>query len=187
MCEKGGVSAVIRPVGVEHLDFGDGRFSVFLNEIVLYEKQIFPGHSQRMLTKKSEEIFPCQGAKSIQMLYFHVFLRKAVKVAQNLPFSHFHRVQEIASDLLQVFRCVTGKDINGFVTDLHIEFTENQLDAVFCGFCTLIVLTGQQFQNEVRLMNKRGCVPCGLVCGGFGEHRILHIRELLVCESLDLI
>ena len=99
---EGGVTAVIGPVGVDHLDLGDGRFAVFTVEILLAYFRIRQIHRETALVDEPLEAFVVQLVESgddldlrrLGDLHFECVLRFQG------GFAGFDRVDHILFDLL---------------------------------------------------------------------------------------
>ena len=99
---EGGVTAVIGPVGVDHLDLGDGRFAVFTVEILLAYFRIRQIHRETALVDELLEAFVVQLVESgddldlrrLGDLHFECVLRFQG------GFAGFDRVDHILFDLL---------------------------------------------------------------------------------------
>ena len=46
LCHKGSVTAVVRPIGIQHADFGNSRLTVLLVKIFLAPQKVIQAHSQ---------------------------------------------------------------------------------------------------------------------------------------------
>ena len=65
---EGGVAAVIRPVGVDHLDLGDGRVALFGAEVFLAELDVAQIHGKAVVLDELLQLFLAQLVEAFQHL-----------------------------------------------------------------------------------------------------------------------
>ena len=69
---EGGVTAVVRPVGIDQADFGNGRVALFRFEVVLAEHNVGVVHDQALFIAEILQRSVIQSAEAVQG--FHLSL-----------------------------------------------------------------------------------------------------------------
>ena len=100
-CGKSSMTAVVRPVGIQHTDFRHGRVSFFfLLEIILNVQEILKGHGKAQRIIEIFQLLLLQSGKSIQNLHILRFLkiiRQRFRLFQS-GFSGIHRINAVGFD-----------------------------------------------------------------------------------------
>ena len=168
---KSGMTAVVRPVGVDHPDFGNGGIPVFLScKIVLQELQVIQIHGKTQGIQKLRQSSFIHGDKAGNS---RNALGQSVLYCQSFghfqrSFPAFHRVNDMLLDGgdLIVRQCAFQHiDLGG--ADSGTVTLAQDLNTLGSGVCPLVELTGQRLYGEH-----------DLACGHFvGDGIHLRLRE----------
>ena len=180
--QEGGMTAMVRPVGVNHPYFGDGRITLFLTgKIALQELQVIQLHCQTQAgthflqrgcihgDKAGYGIHLC-GDCVIGSQCFRLFLGSL---------SGIHRVNQIATYFIQIrIGQLAAQHIDMGCRYLRTFSLGHQLDTLGTGIRTLVILTRQRFhcQNPVITLRHRILLIIAIVYHRFGEHDVLCLR-----------
>ena len=150
--QEGGVTTVIRPIGVDHAHFCDGRVALFFPcEIALQELQVIQLHCQ---TQTGAHLLQCGSVHGNEALYGVNFCRDCIVCFQRLRLccgglAGVNRIDEIAADLVQLFiGQLAAQHIDMGCCYLRTLALCHQLDTLRTGIRALIVLTRQRFNRE---------------------------------------
>ena len=172
--EEGGVAAMIRPIGVDHADFGDGGVPAFgIPEVSLAEGQVVNIHGKAVIGHKTGPVSRRHGGEIQQG--FHGGGHGIAHVQRFHPVKRggaaFHRVYQMGAYFgefhvgdFAVDEVDPGGGHGGAFLAGH------NLDALGAGIGPLVVLAGQIFHGE-HPASGLGQVFVGQVNLGFGEHR----------------
>ena len=67
-CEECGMTAVVRPICINHADFGDGRVTLFADKVILTECDVVLVHSKTVILYKIGKFTLCQFAEAVECL-----------------------------------------------------------------------------------------------------------------------
>ena len=154
------MSAVIGPVGVDHLDFGDGRNAAFALEVFLADFDVAFVHGQ---TAVCDELFQRRFIHIVESFDGFDRLRKLVFNAQGLRhvegcLAHLDRIDNEADDLLQFLRSHRAADQIDFgARHQRTLLLGDDLDALGSGVRSLIVLSRQRFDCKDRIAHFGEC------------------------------
>ena len=150
-CQECGMTAVIRPVCINHFDFCDGRISVFALEIRLTYFDVVQIHCQTLICYKlcqcsfvhfAETVQCCHGSRNV------IYHFQCICFCQS-SFSGFHRVDNIFLDSFHIrVAQITVQQVNFRALYQRSVLFGNNLDTFCCGVCSLVELTGQKFHCE---------------------------------------
>ena len=150
--QEGGVAAVVGPVGVHHAYLGDGRVALFLiAEVGLQELEVIQIHRKTHVCQQVGErrFVHVDKAGDRRNRGRDRILDLEGRGLVHGRFARFHRVDQVAADLVHV-RC-------GQVALKYIDFRRRnrraltagqQLDALRAGVRALVELAGQRLDRE---------------------------------------
>ena len=169
--QKGGVAAVIGPVGVDHADLGDGGVPALVGEVPLAEGDVVHVHGEAVVPDEGGKARPVQGPKTRQGLHLGgdgVGRPQGLGLLQG-RFPGLHRVDDVFLDLGDL---PLGQ---GPVEDVDLGGADqgplplgDELDALGRGIRPLVELARQILHGEHR--------PAAEV-GGLGGRVHLGLRE----------
>ena len=151
LSHEGGVTAVVRPVGVKYANFSNGRFAVFFIKVFLAPEQIFNAHCQAHFFTQSFCFFTSHGQETSDACNFSRFFASAFQSFRFAPFSFasFNRVDAVCFNFSNfIFAQFAFKNIYFSSCNHRTIFLGNQLNALFRKVFALVVLTGQQFHSK---------------------------------------
>ena len=187
---KGGMPAVIRPVGVDHLHFGDGGVTVLgIPEVGLTAECVVQIHGKALGTDKLLQTGPVQSGKA---LYRSNSLRHSIAGLQGLrhlqrSLPGFHRVDQIGLDPLEfLIGDVALQYIDPGILHGGTLTQGGELDALGAGIGPLVELTGQVLNGKDLAVTGRELV-IDHIHRGLGEDGIPHRIEYLPADALHII
>ena len=149
---EGGVAAMVRPVGVHHLQLGDGGIPMGLVlKVVLEEAQIIHIHGKTILVNERCKTLTVQGGKALQRGNLSgnlIGLLQTLRLLEaGLP--ALHGVDYIVPDLLKLFRgdgTIEGVDLGS--RDQRTLTAGKDTNTLGTGIGPLVILTGQRFYGK---------------------------------------
>ena len=151
-----GVTAVVRPVSVNHPDFRDGWVTVFgILEIILTELDVIQIHCQTVFPNECIQLFLGAVAESMQGLDFGrdfiVGIERFRLVEGSLP--AFYRVNQIRLNLLKFcIGHIAADDINLSGANPTAFALQQNLNTLFTAVCPLVKLSRQVFGSKHSLI-----------------------------------
>ncbi len=186
---EGGVTAVVRPVGVQHADFGDRGIPVLAAEIVLTEGNVIGIHGEAQIPDHRLQPLAGESTEAFQRFHFRrdLILRTQGVGFRELSFPRLHGVDDVFFDLLQfLFSEITVQGIDLGRADRRAFALRQDLDALRRRIRPLVELTGQKFHRK----------NCGIFQYGFvidkiqlrlRKHGFYRIAEQFFRETLRII
>ena len=157
---EGGVTAVVGPIGVDHLDLGDRGVSAFGFEIILAERDVALVHGKTHIADHSRKTVAVKVDEAVQGCNLGGDLVNGLQGCGKLHgcLAAFHGVDHVffdTRDLLFGKIAVEAVDLRG--ADGGTLALGNDLDALCRGVCSLVKLTGEVFngENESAVIVKR--------------------------------
>ncbi len=146
-CGESGVSAVVRPVGIQHADLGDGGIAVLgIAEIGLNELEIRPGHGKTQGGIQFFQRAVIHGGKSVEDLHiirFGIFGLQGGGLFHS-RFAGIHGVDAVGLDAVKVLSGqVTLKQIGDRRAHHRFLLFIEKLQALLSAVCALVKLTGK--------------------------------------------
>ena len=143
---KGGVAAVVGPVGVDQADFGDGGVAVLGLEVILAENNVGMVHGQALFHPERLQRGVIQLQKAGQRLHRggdgKLHLEGVAPLQGRL--AGFHRVDDIFLDGVQIFAGEGAfQQIHSCAAHVGALALAEQLDALGGGIRPLVKLAGQ--------------------------------------------
>ena len=146
--------AVIRPVCIEHLQFGHRQIALFLiTEIRLHMDQVRQRHRQAFLLPQCLQGIRIKTDEALDDRYRfdgHIFL---VGQDAKILLAHLHRVDQILTDrshLLFADRAIHHDDVSALDDDIALVVEQHQTLLGAVG--PLIILPRQAFIGDIRLI-----------------------------------
>ena len=188
-CVECCMTAVIRPVCIDHFDFCDGRISVFAQEVVLAYFDVVQIHCQTHVFHKFIQTSFVQFDEAFQCCYFcgdFVLNIQCFKCIQ-CCLSGFYGIDQEFFDFCYISVCQFAvQNIYFCRSDQGSVLFGNDLDTFCCGSCSLVKLTGQEFHCECY------CAVCGQFCQqiiqlGFGEYCFCAVIEQVFIQTFCIV
>ena len=187
---EGSMAAMVRPVGVDHLDFRDGGVASLFGEVGAAELDVAQVHGEAAVRDEGGQALVVELAEAVD--HFHVCRRDEFhlqgfgQVVACLPC--LDRVDDVALDGFD------GIVIEGAGEDVDLRAAHggalalaDQLDAFACAFGALVELAGQEFDGEDGAsLGGVDCVGCGVALG-FAEDGGHAAVEQLAVDALDVV
>ena len=187
---KGGMAAVVRPVGIHHTDLRDGGVPLLLiPEIGLEELQVVQVHGQPQLGEQAGQSGLVQGGKALDHGHMVGGLVGADQggrlVHGGLP--ALYRVDEVAADLVQILLSEpAAQQVHLGVGDQGAVHPGHELDALGGGVGPLVELPWQGLhrQDAVGILGDGESLVIHRIHLGLGEDDAL---GLLIDRGVDLV
>ena len=187
------VTAVIRPVGVDHADLGDGRIALFLAcKVILEELQIVQIHCQTEGGQQLLQSSLVHGDKALDGLDGG---RDGVVGIQRLRLvrgclAGVHRVDQITADLVQILvGQLAAEHVDVRRSDLRTLALRHQLNALCTGVGALVILTRKRLDRQngiVTFRHGEGLVIAN-VNHRLGEHNVLRSGIDIRINALNVV
>ena len=149
---KCGMTAMIAPVGIQHLDFGHGRHSIFLAEIISGKEEVLLTHGQREAFVKSAKSIVVHGKEIFDLR--NGFRRRRVgadgcRFFQG-NFRGIHRVDGILFDFKDIFigEFLTSQSPYTAAAKSFDPMTGDDFQTLGSRIGPLVVLTGKEHKAE---------------------------------------
>ena len=187
--QEGGVTAVIRPVCIDHTYLGDGRLASFRLKVILTEGDIVGVHSQAVLLDKLLEAFFVQRKEAVKGSYGSRDLIVSLEGLRLLEsrLTRFNRVDDILLDLSNIIgRKVAVKGIHLCGTDDRSLKLRDDLDALSGTVSALIKLTGQKLNRKCSRTAQINITRCNIKLR-LGEYRFYSVIEQVFGDILSII
>ena len=166
---EGGVAAVIGPVGVDHLDLGDGGVALLGAEVLLAELDVAQIHGQPLLTDELLQALFVQLVEAVQHRHCggHRVLHLQGGLGVQRSLAGLHRVDDILLDLghLLIGQGAFQQVDPGRAHQRALALAD-ELDALGGGVRTLVELAGQVLHRESHTL------VCGQLCIGVVHRRL---------------
>ena len=171
---EGGVAAVVRPVGVDHLDLSDGRIAALFSEVGAAELDVGQIHGQAALVDEAGQLVIGKGGEALDDLHVGRALEGHGQGVARLKrgFAGLHRVDDVALHGLHVivgeiaFQVVHHRRTHSGALALADE-----LDALARRIGALVELAGQKLHGEHGRTVGLGQLEGSGVGLRLGEHR----------------
>ena len=188
---EGGMTAVVGPIGIQHLDFRNGGIPVFLLEVGLDVGQVFKAHGQFLLLQKICQSFLAHFPKARENGYRSRFFPGHIQGFRffNGSFLGFHRVDAVMFDFLHIgFGQVPFQQEHFGSGHNGTGALGNQLDALGSEIFPLVVLAGEQFLGKAvdAFRNFQGFVT-DRVHRSFAEHQGFGSLVVRIAETFQVV
>ena len=186
---KGGVAAVVRPIGVDHLDLGDGGVPLLAAEVILAELDVPEVHSQAVVPDKVLQprfVQLAEAGQGSHRLGHRIGHLQRVTGLQGC-LTGLHRVDDILLDLLHLGAGqIAVQQIDPGRADQRPLSLADQLDALCGGVGALVELAGQVFHRKGRARMGRQ-LGADAVHRRLAEHRVHALAEQLLRNAFHVI
>ena len=185
-----GVTAVVGPVGVDHLDLGDGGFAALLAEVLLAEFEVGQIHGQTPLV---DELLAGFGVHLVETgdgldLAGHRHLGLQGFLGLQAGLAGLDRVDHVMLDGVHVgVGQVTFQRVQLGGADRRALALGDELDAFGGGVGALVELAGQELGGEDLGSGEVGQVVGHIVHLGFAEHGGHGLVEQFLGDAFDVI
>ena len=187
-CIEGRMSAVIGPIGIDHLDFGNRRVTLFLREIRAAALAVRKIHRQ---TSLRDEIRKLRVTVMRKALHGFHRLRHLIRHCQSFRqrkrrFTRFHRIDDVFFDFFDFFFAEAAiKRIDFRGTNRRSFPAGNDLDTFRCRCRALVKLTRQILHREQELRLRQAF--SGHVQLRLRKHRMNRVIKELPIDALRVV
>ena len=189
---KGGMTAMVRPVGINNPDFGNGRLTLLsIPEILLAELQILKAHSKAAAIHELLQCCLIHLVKALQHLYISRCLELHV---QGIRLFHgclpaLHGIDIIILNLLHSLGIhIAHQHHYTGGSNLRTLLLGNQLHALGSGVSSLVVLARQVLHSKhSRIREARQLLLVDNVHRRLRENHGLYLSIFLVTQPLNVI
>ena len=186
---EGGVAAVIGPVGVDHLDLGDGGVTVLRAEILLAELDITKVHGKAVVRNELFQLLFVQLVEALQHLDRgrHGVLHFQGLLGVQRSLAGLHRVDDIFLDLGHLLIGQgTLQQIDAGRTHQRALALTDELDALGSGVCALVELAGQIFHRKGHTV-AGGQLGIGVIHRRLAEHGVCTLVEQRFVDAFHVV
>ena len=185
---EGGVAAVVRPVGVDQPDLGDGRVTMLGFEVILAEHDVGVIHSQTLLGAECLQRVIVQRGESVQRLDLggdgELHLQGGALLKGGL--AGLDRVDDILFNSGQIIGSqLAVQQIDAGRADIRALALTQQLDALAGRVGALVKLAGQILDRKDRLSLGQGVI--GHIHRRLAEHGGDGLLKQCAVDALDII
>ena len=186
---EGGVAAVVRPVGVDHLDLGDGRVALLRAEILLAELDVAQVHGEALLVDELFQACLIQLVEAVQHLHFGgdgiLHLQGSLGVQRSL--AGLHRVDDVFLDLSHL---LVGQgafqQVDAGRAHQRAVALADELDALGGRVGALVELAGQILHGERHAVGD-GQLGIGVIHRRLTEHGGDALLEQRLVDALHVV
>ncbi len=145
------VAAVVGPVGVDHLDLGDGRHAAFACKVALAELDVGEVHGKATIVDEGLKTLLVEVEEAFEL--FHHLRLRILGLERRLLLERclagLDRVDHIALDLGDIVVCERALEhIDLGRADKGALALRDELHALACRVCTLVELAGERLDGE---------------------------------------
>ena len=175
------VSAMVRPVSVDYLDFALGRVALFALEVISYESQILFAHSKSRLFVILCYLIVAHIYKALDYGYGKIELYFLLERSGNFhtAFSALNGVDNVLLDFLEALIVRTFDCIEFCALNQRTLCHRQKLYALHRAVRSLVVLSGKVLDYEQFIFLKVGQLLVEVVYGLFAED-----SRLCLCINL---
>ena len=188
--QKGGMAAVIRPIGINHADFGQSGVPAFFLEVGLTERNIIQVHCQSVLPDECLQLLPVPSDKAIQCGHGRrnfIVAHKGFGLFKGC-FPGLHRVRNIFFNLFYLsFGKLSVQKVDLGRANRGPFLLGNDLDTLGGGIGSLVKLTGQILHGENGRSTR--CIQffADHIQLGLGKDRFFRIVKELLLDLLHIV
>ena len=183
------MAAMIRPVRINHADFGNGRIALLRNKILLTEGNVVCIHSKTILRNKSLQTRTVQRTETVEHSNRRRHIIRSSQRFHGLQrcFAAFNRVDDIFFHSLDIrIRQIAVEQVNACGAHERTLALRDDLDALRRRIGALVKLSGQIFHR------KHTCAVCvQRVCHNIklrlGKHGFRRVSEKLRVDVFHVI
>jgi len=186
---EGGVAAVIGPIGVDHLDLGDGGVPLLAAEVLLTELDVAEVHGKALLCDEVLQSLLVQLVEAVQHLHRRGdgVLHLEGGLGFQRGFAGLHRVDDVLFDLGHLGlgqAALQQVDLGG--AHQRALALADELDALGGGIGPLVELAGQVLHREGHALGL-GQLGVGVVHRRLAEHRGGALLKQRLVDALDVV
>ena len=186
---EGGVAAVIGPVGIDHLDLGDGGVALLGAEVLLTELDIPQIHGQTLFLDELGKTCLIQLVEALQHCHGsgHGVLHLQGLFGLQRSLAGLHRVDDILFDLGHLLGGQsTLQQIDAGRAHQRALALTDELDALGSRGCTLVELTGQILHREGHALGS-GQLGVGVIHRRLAEHGADALVEQCFVDAFHIV
>ena len=188
---EGGMTAVVGPVGIQHTDFGNSRFTVFFVEVFLAPQQVVQAHSQAHGLAQCFCFFLGHGQETgngFNLFRLFAGADEGFRLSL-LSLTRFNRVDAVSLDFFNFFRSqLAFQHIYLSSSNHRALLLGNKLDTLFGKILALVILTGQQLYGKGSLAcSQRQFLLYDIVDRRLGQHQLFSHSEFLIAQAHHII
>ena len=186
---EGGVAAVIGPVGVDHLDLGDGGVAVLRAEVLLAELDIAQVHGQALFVDELLQALFVQLVEALQRGHSggHGILHLQSSFGLQRSLAGLHRVDDVLLDLCHLLLGQgTLQQVDTGRADQRALTLADELDALGGRIGALVELAGQVLHSKGNALEFRQ-LRIGIIHRRLTEHGGSALVEQCLVDALHVI
>ena len=185
-----GVTAVIGPIRVDHLDLGDRRVALLLGEVLTAELQVGQIHGETTVLDELLKLGVAHRTEAVDDFHLawhrHLGLQRGLDIQRG--FTGFHRIDHVMLDGLDIgFGQFAFQRIHLGGTNRRTLALGDQLDALAGGIRTLIELAGQILHREHGVGTEIRQVGVDVVHLRLAEHGRRGLGEQLLADAFHVV
>ena len=190
LCAERGVTAMVGPVGVDHLDLGDRRVALLLGEMLAAELQVGQIHGETTVLDELLKLGVAHRTEAVDDLHLawhrHLGLQRGLDIQRG--FTGFHRIDHVMLDGLDVgFGKLAFQRIHLGGTNRRTLALGDQLDALAGGIRALVELAGQILHREHGVGTEIRQVGVDVVHLRLAEHGRRGLGEQLLADAFHVV
>ena len=186
---EGGVAAVIGPVGVDHLDLGDGRVALLGAEVLLTELDVPQIHCQTLFLDELGKASFIQLVEALQHCHGsgHRVLHLQGLFGLQRSFAGFHGVDDILLDLGHLLGGQSAlQQVDAGRAHQRALALTDELDALGSRSCALVELAGQVLHGEGHALGS-GQFGIGVIHRRLAEHGADALVEQCFVDAFHIV
>ena len=179
---KGGVAAMVAPIGIQDAQFRSGRIPAFLSEILRHAGQVVAVHRKALFLAEGGVLGNGQLTEAAEVFHgLHAGLLILLDKTQVFP-AAFHRIDVVGGNLVQRFlREVFIEQQQAGALDADIGRRVYQVNTVAGRRSPLVKLPGQVLYGQV--LAGGGSLVRDKVCDGFSENAVAALFHQLLRKT----
>ena len=186
---EGGVAAVIGPVGVDHLDLGDGGVALLGAEVLLAELDVPQIHGQTLFLNELGKTCLIQLVEALQHCHSsgHRVIHLQGLFGLQRSLAGFHRVDNILLDLSHLLggQSALQQVDTGRAHQRALTLTD-ELDALGSRSCALVELAGQILHGKRHALGS-GQLGVGVIHRRLAEHGADALVEQCLVDAFHIV
>ena len=188
--QEGGMAAVIRPIGVDHADLGNGGVALLLCEIIAAEAEVVHIHGKALIRQKSGKaciVQLCKAGKRFNTRGLFIARHERCGLFKH-RLTALHAVDNVFLHTLDVgIGQVAKEEVYTCGTHGRTLALRDDLDALRGGIGTLVILTRQIFHSKDMTCGKIRLLGGSDIQLGLGEHRADGVIKQLLIDIFHVV
>ena len=185
-----GVTAMVGPIRVDHLDLGDRRVALLLGEVLTAELQVGQIHGETTVLDELLKLGVAHRTEAVDDFHLawhrHLGLQRGLDIQRG--FTGFHRIDHVMLDGLDIgFGKFAFQRIHLGGTNRRTLALGDQLDALAGGIRTLVELAGQILHREHGVGTEIRQVGVDVVHLRLAEHGRRGLGEQLLADVFHVV